>query len=280
MVGVYITKSNLRRIANEISHVVSTKEIEDIYRFNLCAILAVPELNVLSALKIIISSIDDPIKVISLKEQALLREKIDKKSRWVFLGGSPAYHKTNNCRHLFSEYENYNIPVQIPYEKIESYRAFFIENIDTFKRNRAAFFAMVELKFNVRIENIEEIHADNSGGDIIENRHIKPADELLSDIGIHINEMNKFKHSSDRTNNIIERLGFNTIKAINNSNAHRLDEVSLAVIKQWHELKSQLKNLIISHLIARYNPELTFNGEMLDSLGFKKCKACHLWAPM
>lgn len=176
-----------------------------------------------------------------------------------------------------SEYKNYEIPVQITEDKIEEYRAFFIKNIDLFERNQAAFYANVELKFNVRIENVKKIQASNTGEVGVENSIIKSEAMLLNDIAMHVNEMINFKNSNENTQRTISNFGFNTPKAIKNaaSPSHNLNDDDLAKVKEWHELKNKLKDLIISHLIARYNPELSFNGGMLDELGFKKCRSCY-----
>lgn len=78
MEKVYITKANFRSIAYDASHVVYKNEIEDIYRLNLSTILATPELKVLSALKMIISSTDDPVEFINLNGNHASKTQEDK----------------------------------------------------------------------------------------------------------------------------------------------------------------------------------------------------------
>jgi len=44
----------------------------------------------------------------------------------------------------------------------------------------------------------------------------------------------------------------------------------------WHNIyKKDLKNLLCHYFRIKFNPELEFLGDLLDNLGFLRCKACH-----
>jgi hypothetical protein len=275
----YITKANLKSIAKDMVHSISgTNGIEAIYNVELRKVLAVPEIKFLSAIKLIIESINEPdilIKIIQFKENQISRERKDRKTRLIYLGGAPAYHNKNNCTRLISEYKNYDIPVQIQDKDIDKYRKFFLEQMELFERNREAFYAQVELKFNVKIQQVKEMQADNSGEANITNYELKTTDALLNEISSHINKMFEFKESNDVTSKVIGQFGFNTPKVMANPSTYKLNEDGLAIVKKWHSLKNKLKDLLISHLIVKYNPNFSFNGEMLDAFGFRKCTSCH-----
>lgn len=277
MTVAYITKANFKRIATYVSHSISgVKGIESLYTQELSRILAAPEMKLLSAVKLIVESVSDHevlFRLIKFAEYYEPRER-SRKDRWIYLGGAPAYHKKKDCAKLVSEYKNYDIPVEIPDNRIEEYRDFFLNSIELYGRNQAAFYAQVELKFNVLIQ-VKEVQADNTGDETVENYNLKAPRDLLIDISHHINSMLEFKESNDYTKEIIERLGFNTYKVMENPRACNLSSDGLVIIKKWHNLKRQLKDLVHSHLIAEYNPEFSFNGEMLSSFGFRACTTCH-----
>ena len=275
MSAVYITESNLNSIARDITGAISdTKSIEILYDFELRKTLAVPEIKRLSAIKLILESLDNPdvlFKIIQFHEQPKIRQRKDPKSRWIFLGGSPAYHKNKDCIRLKSEYKNYDIPVQIPSEKIEEYRNFFIENINLFERNQQAFYANVELKFNVRINGVKTVKEKNSGNEKLENFLSMSPNQLLQKIYQHVELMGNFRLLNET---LIAKCGFNTPKVLQPENVMRLSEDQMEVIKQWHTYKVDLKRLLVQHLTLKFNADFRFSGELLDFLGFRKCSEC------
>lgn len=72
-----------------------------------------------------------------------------------------------------------------------------------------------EIKFNVRIENIKEIHAQNSGAEELSiNKTVsKTPEQILADIDELAYKMDEFKNSSPEIRKIIVKTGFNTSKA-------------------------------------------------------------------
>lgn len=137
MSTVYITEENLSSIARDISGAISnTQSLEQFYDFELRSILAAPELKKLSSIKLILESLEHPdvlFKILRLNQQPKIRARKDSKSRWVYLWGSPAYHKNQDCDRLKSEYRNYHIPPQIPVDRVEEYRSYFVENLKKFE---------------------------------------------------------------------------------------------------------------------------------------------------
>ncbi|MBM4942942.1 hypothetical protein HYO28_05605 [Vibrio parahaemolyticus] len=276
MSTVYITESNLNTIAKDVTGAITdTRSVEQLYEFELREFLAIPELKRLSSVKLILESLDNPevlFKIIQFNEHPKTRKRKDPKSRWVFLGGSPAYHINKDCIRLKSEYKNYDIPAQIPSERIEEYRKFFIENIEIFERNQEAFYANVELKFNVRINGVKKIQEKNSGNEELENFVFKSPSQLLQQIHDHLETMKSFKSLNAV---LIKRCGFNTHKVLENPTIMRLSEQQIEIVKQWHNYKADLKRLIVQHLTLKFNADFGFSGELLDSFGFRKCSECY-----
>ncbi|PTO90160.1 hypothetical protein CWN98_01540 [Vibrio splendidus] len=275
---VYITESNFNKIAQDVGDAIAnTKSLESLYHHEFRSILAIPELKRLSSIKLILESMSNEdvfISIIKFNRHALLRGKKDSKERWIYLGGSPAYHKTNKCSRLTSEYKNYDIPLSIPENRIEEYRKFFIENMEIYERDISTFYMHAELKFHVVIENIQKVQAKNSGIEEVNNFKYSTSDELIFAINNHINRMLAYRKSDQQVDKTIARFGFNTAKAIANKDKLRLTHEQVKIVETWHKDKSDLKRLVIKHLTVKLNPDFSFDGELLDSFGFRKCADC------
>ncbi|MDF8327522.1 hypothetical protein P5G63_03055 [Aeromonas salmonicida] len=280
MPTVYITESNLNAIAQDITGAITdTRSVEQLYEFELRSFLAIPEMKRLSSVKLILESLDNPdilFKIIQFNEHPKIRQRKDPKSRWIFLGGSPAYHMNNDCARLKSEYKNYDIPVQIPSERVEEYRRFFIENIDMFERNQEVFYANAEFKFNVKINGVKKVQARNSGSETLENFKLKSPSQLLQEINKHVEKMQDFRLSNEV---LIAKCCFNTHKVLENPSIMRLTEQQIELVRQWHNYKAALKRLVVQHLTLKFNVDFGFSGELLDSFGLRKCSACFTEIP-
>lgn len=276
MSTVYITESNLNTIARDVTGAITdTRSVEQLYEFELREFLAIPEVKRLASVKLILESLDNPdvlFKIIQFNEQPKTRQRKDPKSRWIFLGATPAYHVKKDCVRIKSEYKNYDIPIQIPSENIEEYRKFFIENIETFERNQEVFYANVELKFNVRINSVKKVQEKNSGSEELENFVFKSPSQLLQQINEHVQTMQQFRSLNEV---LITKCGFNTHKVLENPTMMRLSEQQIEIVKQWHNYKGELKRLVVQHLTLKFNADFGFSGELLDSFGFRKCSECY-----
>ena len=276
MAQVFITKSHLENIARLISYQsIDVNHIRGFYESRFLGFFSTPELNTLTAVSLVLESIKDEelkIKIITLHDNAKARiEKYNKNenSRWIYVGSKPAYHHDEKCISLYSTYENYEIPVEIPEDKIKDYRTFFLNNIDEYTNKRDVFFAKVELKFNVRINNVKEVHKENSGRQSL-NVFTGGHKQILSEISNIIEEMHKYKNQSNEVKRIISNTGFNTKKALK----HPLYNESHEIIREWDNYKTKLKDLIIQDLTSIIAPEYKFDHDFLEELGFKKCSEC------
>lgn len=277
MSEVFITKARLGNIASLVSYQISEDDICNFYEKRLLGYFSKPELNKLTATKIILNSIENSslrVKIIKLYKDAkerIEKHKTTKDSRWIYFGSSPTYHGNRNCIHLHSTYENYAIPVEIPENQIEEYRAFFLdpENKSYFKNKRDIFYARAELKFNVKIKNVEDIRRDNSGEEAI-NTIDGDSNQILEKIHQTISEMTVYKNESTHIAKIVSNTGFNTKAALKNP----LFSDDKPIIIIWDEYKSKLKDLIIQHLTTEIAPDYKFDNQFLEDLGFRKCSKC------
>lgn len=278
MEQVFITRSHLNRIAKTISYLpISTNAIYEFYKPKLLDYFSIPERRTLEAIKLILESIGNKtleINIVELYESAQIKlhENKHEYSRWIYLGSQPAYHYDDKCSSLIMDYENYEIPVEIKHEDIPSYRKFFLENIILYRERRDIFFARVEMKFHTKINNVKEVHAENSGS---QSLTIIPTDRLqtLSNINNLAEEMYLYKEQSKHIKRIVSNAGFNTKKALKQP-CYYNDKEAYEVVKAWDSYKQRLKDLIIQDLIYVISPKYRFDQSFLEKIGFRKCSKC------
>ena len=281
MAQVFITRSRLKGIAQKISYLpCNTSDLCEIYEHRLLDFFSIPERKTLEVIKLILESIGNEelsiniIKLCNDAEARLEKYCTNKESRWIYFGSKPAYHHDQDCPSLKLDYENYEIPVEIPKEEIQNYRTFFLENFDLFLERRDVFFRRAGEKFNVIIHNVKEVHEKNSGNQsltiLTEDR-----DQLLNKIFNLTEEMHQYKNQSEIIKRIVSNAGFNTKKALRQP-CYYSNKESLGIIKLWHNYKEQLKDLIIQDLISIKNPDYKFDHKFLEEIGFKKCSKCQI----
>jgi hypothetical protein len=276
---VHITESNFKSIARECPpEYQDTQYIEDLYKREICSLLCKREKDVIASVKVAIEAFqdyDEFFKIFKFEEKPNLKFKRKNNTRLIYLGGSPAYHKNQNCNYLNSSYKNYEIPVEVSEEKIEDYRKFFVENIEVYKNDRNVFFARVELKFNIIIRNVREFSAQNSGTEQLLNFDSEPEHALLTKIHSLGCEMVQYRFSDDFTKNVISKYGAACHLVVNQRDKYTTTDTEHKVIGTWLNYKTELKKLMTKHLIIKLNPELKFDKRCLDYFGFRQCSDCY-----
>ena len=64
---------------------------------------------------------------------------------------------------------------------------------------------------------------------------------------------------------------------IQNNNTKFSDETIKKFLKQYDiHFKRPIKDLLIEYYRVLYNPDLKFEGNLLEQLGFKPCRNCHI----
>lgn len=274
METVYITKAKIEALIKLLDIDTDYNYKDLIYHARLVEILAKPEMKTLLNFKSILEGIDN----IPVYNKENTRKYKNNYVRMVYVGGKPSFHKDKNCQFLKSNYENYEIPAVIPDNKIEEYREFFIDNKTLYESKRDAFFARVEIKFNVRVNNVKEINEKNSGVEYTEDITTRNIDETIKSIESHLIVMEKFRAIDDNHEKKISSLGYGTHKANyknENGELKLFINDSNSIIYKWHEYKNELKHLIKQYFIAKYNPDFEFNKSVLRQCGFVPCKGCY-----
>lgn len=203
--------------------------------------------------------------------------------QYVFENINPAYHKTINCPRLHSSFQNFKIPDEIKergVEEIVKYRAWFkdveylLESDDEIKIE--AFKERCRLKFRLSLPP-EFIMRKNSGSYEIDDINLNDLEHQIDDI---LKKAGKFYYMSEKHTAIIKRFSkltflANNPKPINdNATGYSDKEVKELLAQYAEEFKHPLMHLLREWYRIKYNPELKFEGSLLQQLGFKACGTC------
>lgn len=197
---------------------------------------------------------------------------------YVYEGGKPAYHLSQNCPKLNSNYTNFSIPIAIREkgkQKVEEYRKWFKANQYLLDKPDDVFEMRVERMFGKISFDKEKI--DNSGIVEFENLNLN---ELESKIDYYLSEAGRyFKTSSDEKKEIISKFQKHTYLAYSEkefqNNTRFSDEAIRNFLKKYDKnFKLPTKELLKEYYRVKYNPQLKFEGDLLEQLGFKLCNVC------
>jgi len=200
--------------------------------------------------------------------------------RYVYEGGKPAYHSRPDCERLNSDYRNFEIPEEIREkgkEEVFKFRDWFKKNQYLLEKPDV-FVARIQMAFGVTM-NPKAIDHENSGVEEKENLNLeeleKRINKLLSDAGQYFNNADKKKRE------VIRRFQKYTFLAyskndIRNNTTSVSDEAIKNFLKQYDiHFKRPTKDLLIEYYRVLHNPDLKFEGYLLEQLGFQPCGACH-----
>ncbi|WP_375416170.1 hypothetical protein [uncultured Hymenobacter sp.] len=210
--------------------------------------------------------------------------------QFVWEGGVPAYHKDNSCGKIHSAFQNIKIPDQIRNngpEAVLEFREWFKQSDanSLFHKDPEAFMARMHLKFQKYMPSKPEpVRYDNSGQEYIDNVSLEEVecqiDSLMEEVNEFINKSNSLtrraivkydKHTYFASKDLPLPLGL----------PHPKDELGISEDKLRSFLKgyeSRFKNplagLLKHYYRVKFNPDLVFEGHLLEQLGFRKCASC------
>ena len=236
----FITKSNFINVLTKLNYSKDAINLEDLYTIKLQHILSIPELSLLYIFK---EACKDPDLIFECYKRI---EKNKDTKKWVYEGGVPAYHCNSGCEKLVSDYWNMEIPPEIE-SKGDS--------------------AILRLSAEFFLKNTPKtVLSNNSGVSDIDNICLEDLETRINSLLINAE---KFRNKDLDTKLKIAKLGYGTHKV---KEARDPD----SVLFTWHNIyKKDLKNLLCHYFRIKFNPELEFRGDLLDNLGFLRCKACH-----
>lgn len=281
----FITKSNLASVLKKIDY--DKIQVDD---------------NLIYHKKIFILGTREKKEIIGLRllledtEQFILEYydpniKIDS-LQFVYEGGSPAYHCNYQCEKLSAKYNNFRIPqeiitrardkggAQLVEAEVKKFRKWFNENKHILESNPNSFLVKLAAVWRVG-EPLKAIEANNSGIEYIENVDLSQLEKTIDQL---LNEASKlFKNSNEEKKQILRRFG--TAAYYHSKEGVSIDRTFLrslsekevkAFLKDYEQrIKLPLRQALKDYYRVKANPNLTFEGFLLDKLKFKKCSTCY-----
>lgn len=197
----------------------------------------------------------------------------------IYEGKNPSYHKFADCPRLHSTYENFEIPIEIRdlgKEKVNDFRKWF-ETVKHLLNEPEIFVMRLKLRWGIET-NPNAITISNSGSTEIENLNIE---ELENRIDLTIKNAGKFYYENEKNKTILYRYSKRTYLAykndkLENNETDYSDEEIKTLLKHYDiEFKKPLKGMLIEYYRLKHNPNISFEGSILEKLGFKECGHCH-----
>jgi hypothetical protein len=255
----YITMSNWNKVLKRID--VLGELDKELYFGDLSRILSGRELRFLAKAKKALQNVDFASDV-----HIRMKTKEDTKT-WAFEGGSSSYHSSSSCPRLVANYVNLEIPPEIKHKgdaAIAKFRDFCKQHKAQLEEDEPRFRIRLEANFILRTPP-QKIYKDNSGSEEQLNLDLAECETRIDKL---LRDAEKFR-GIEGNEKIIKDKGYGTDRC-----KEALQEGSILYI--WHNnYKSTLKSYLITYFRVKFNPDLSFEGKLLASLGFSPCHSCH-----
>lgn len=194
----------------------------------------------------------------------------------------PAYHKDNTCEKLNSDFRNVEIPIAIKEKgisEVEKFRDWF-KSIKFEELDVKDFVYKLQLKFPYVGEiNPRTVEYPNSG--TLEKKNYSLT-ELENEIDNLLRGAGSYFRNNPDLQPLIRRFQkwtflayINKDRFVNNSGLN--DDEFINFLNNYEiEFKKPVKELLIEYYRIKFNPEMTFEGTILQQLGFRMCESCLL----
>lgn len=219
--------------------------------------------------------------------------------QYIFETNQPSsYHSNKSCERLTSKFKNFEIPFEIKArieengikegkstEEIEKlvhlqvsyFRSWFKDNFDLFQNDTEGFLKKLDVRWNVQ-RNINEVERDNSGIEQIENLNLAQLeleiDKIISEAGkYYVNNIDK--QSLIRRFQKLTFLAYRKDRIVNNDTELNDEDLKSFLSYYDQNFKKPVKELLLQYYRIKYNPDLSFEGQLLERLNFRLCSVCN-----
>jgi hypothetical protein len=201
----------------------------------------------------------------------------------------PSYHMNKNCERLTATFKNFVIPFEIKArirerggdsnaekEEVLRFRKWFLQHFELFQNDTEGFLRKLDIDWNISRQP-NEVESQNSGVKEIENYNLE---QLEKDIDNVISAAGRYFVNNPDKQAIIRRFQKLTFlayldKEIYNNDTGLSDAELKDFLKNYdEEYKKPAKKLLVEYYRVKYNADLSFEGQLLERLNFKKCSVC------
>lgn len=208
--------------------------------------------------------------------------QVEDSYQYVFPESAPSYHKDQDCPRLHANFRNFEIPLPIQEKgkyEINKFRKWFKDNKTLQDQSIKRFIFALQAHFPYVGEiNPKAVDYSNSGYEEKVNYSLKELEDQIDDILRSAGSF--FKKNRDKQN-IIRRFQKLTFLAYVNGNIYKndtglQDDDLKDFLREYNEMfKQPVKRLLLEYYRIQYNPDLKFEGTILEQLGFKACSKCY-----
>jgi len=154
-----------------------------------------------------------------------------------------------------------------------NFRIWYVQNKDL---SNSLFAQKFTVEFGCPLPEV--ISYQNSGIESFDNLNLSELesriDKIINDAGFYFKNANPEKQGVIKQFQKHTYLAYSTNK-ISNNNTRFSDEKLKEFLKQYAiHFKISIKNLLLHYYRVKLNPELKFEGLLLDRLGFRPCASC------
>jgi len=197
---------------------------------------------------------------------------------FVYAEKRPSYHNNKNCQRLNSDYKNFALPESIKEQgkdTIIEFREWFKSVEYLYESDIEAFAARLWAKWDIQT-NPKAIQRDNSGGIEINNIDLST---IESRIDAKLKEAGRYFYQSPKNTEILKRYGRDTFLSrkedfYSDLKNYTTDEVKEFLKDYDQKFKKPLKEMLVQYYRVKFNPNIEFEGNLLEQLGFKLCGSC------
>jgi hypothetical protein len=194
----------------------------------------------------------------------------------------PAYHSSARCENLLSDFENFVIPPEVELRgehEVQRYRTYF-QALRMRLGDREDLLKMrLSAEFSLALGTLGKVIYGNSGSLSINNVSVSG---LESQIDSHLLYAESFCRSSDMNSMLVRRYGKlagwlkrqPTIRSIPDGMTEA--QVRRFCVEYDANYRQPLKRMLMTYFKIKYNPDLDFDGDLLEGLGFRHCRKCFL----
>ena len=264
----YITKANADRIVKKMN--LSGIEINEFGKQMQFKWFNKGELRKLKAFEMLFTKPD-----LFLSSYTALKPR-DNESEFVFRSNS-AYHESENCSKLHSDFSNIKIPNEIIISGQKQKFIQFCKDYFELSQKYPDQFRL-RLKWEFNITNEIFVNYENSGYLSIENMTLMEVEKIIQK---KIIDFNNWIRESRINLQVVEYFGLQSfnykwpeklnLQYISTKNKKEIIEI----LKHFEiNIKQPLIELFINYYRMKNNKELSFDSNLLEELGFKACSYC------
>ncbi len=230
------------------------------------------ELKNLYKMKMIFKDLSGLIEEMGNNKNIIAKYIESENNRFAKAVKAPSYHTHRDCEWLNSSFHNIELPSSIKDRDLRDKMRHFVNSHTDKSFDQIN--AMYKQEFNTT-EDLMEINLPNSGVENFDNVQI--ITELFQKIQKEFDDMHTILHSGEDNsiNKKIKNIVYaDTWKIDSICKNHSLNEKDCADIKNILETKKDLTKILFTFYKEKYNKNLTFEGKVLDSIGFRVCRGC------